>query len=302
MYDRNRAGPGNVPFSRLTTGLLALTLVIFITPLVGAEVCMDCHEDMASTLVGTTHEHPGVACASCHRGDNHPDDPSTGNITVPGKQTVPDQIATCTQCHRPHLEFDQIGFDPHLIQGMACTSCHEVHKAGSRLLLDDSGEFCGKCHVGVTRQFERNTAHPLEEDILACWSCHDFVKGQPNLGHGSGEACLDCHADVGGPYRYEHEALSSFTTEGGGCVACHSPHGSSNEVMLRQPGDRICRQCHAVPARHNSAHNGAYANMNCVECHSDIHGSHDDKDLLDPMLGVKLGAGPNGCFCHTGDN
>jgi DmsE family decaheme c-type cytochrome len=275
-------------------------LVIFITPLTSAEDCLDCHEEMAQSLVGTTHENPGVACASCHHGDKHVDDPSTDNITVPTRETAMEQLATCTACHKPHLEMDQVGFDPHQTQGFGCVSCHKIHEAGSRLLIDQSGEFCGKCHTGVTRQFERRTAHPLEEDVLACWSCHDFIGAEPNMGKGSTETCLDCHSELAGPFRFEHQALSSFSTEGSGCVACHSPHGSGNERMLKQPGDGLCRQCHGVPARHANAHNGAFAGMGCVECHSDIHGSYDDKDFLDPMLGVKLGEGPDGCFCHTG--
>ncbi len=27
-----------------------------------------------------------------------------------------------------------------------------------------------------------------------------------------------------------------------GCVSCHSPHGSSNDRLLKQPGDGLCRR------------------------------------------------------------
>lgn len=302
MYDRNRAGSHRLSLSKLTGILWIVSLVIFITPLVGGEVCLDCHEEMAESVQGTTHEHPTVACASCHQGNEHADDPSTGNIIIPSQDTEAGQLATCTSCHKPHLQMDQVGFDPHQTQGLDCLSCHKIHQPDSRLLLDQSGDFCGKCHTGIERQFERRSAHPLEEDVMACWSCHDFVGAEPNLSHGSSESCLNCHADLAGPFLHEHEALSSFTTEGDGCVSCHSPHGSSNDRLLKQPGDGLCRQCHGVPVRHATAHDGAWADVACMDCHSEIHGSYEDSNLLDPMIGSKFGDGPSSCFCHTGGN
>ncbi len=302
MNDRNRAGPNRLSLFGVMAFLLMVGLVIFITPDATAEVCLDCHDEMAESIQGTTHEHPAVACASCHKGSEHADDPSTDNITVPTKDTEEGQLATCTSCHQPHLEMDQVGFDPHQTAGLACASCHTVHKQSTRLLVDNSGEFCEKCHTGVTRQFARRSAHPVEEDLMACWSCHDFGSNIPDLGHGSSETCLTCHADVGGPFLHEHEAGSSFSPEAGGCISCHAPHGSSNEMLLKQPGSGLCQQCHGTPPRHRTQHDGIGVAFACVDCHSEIHGSNEHSKFLDPMLEVKVGDGPDACFCHMIEN
>lgn len=272
-----------------------------------SRVCLDCHEEldccneMGESIKETAHNHLTNACASCHHPKGHLDDPSPENITIPSRESDADLLVTCASCHDPHLQLDQVGFDPHQAQGMNCLSCHDVHRPNSRLLLDDSGDFCGKCHTGIVREFERRSAHPLEADVMTCWSCHDFVGAEPNLSYGSSETCLNCHPEQAGPYRYEHEALSSFTTEGSGCVSCHSPHGSSNERLLNQPGSGLCQQCHSVP-RHVTVHQGAFADIGCMNCHVEIHGSYEDKNFLDPMIGSNFGDGPNGCYCHTGGN
>lgn len=305
MIDRNRTVPVRIRYRILdylnlvlVAGALCLTAGVAT-----AEDCLDCHEDMAETLVGTTHEHDAVMCGDCHRGgDQHVDDPSIDNISSPARDGASDLLATCTSCHQPHLQLDQVGFDPHQAEGLSCIDCHKVHSQATSLLLDNSGEFCGTCHTGVERQFARRSAHPLEEEILSCWSCHQFSRSNPNRGHGQDETCLECHPDQAGPFLYEHEAGSSFTADGEGCVACHSPHGSSTERLLNQPGNGLCRQCHGVPVRHAVAHSGRWADVDCMVCHTEIHGSYDGPNFLDPMLDTKVGDGPGDCFCHNVGN
>jgi predicted CXXCH cytochrome family protein len=85
-------------------------------------------------------------------------------------------------------------------------------------------------------------------------------------------------------------------------VACHDPHGSPNERLLRQPDDNLCRQCHGLPARHRSVHEGIGVAFGCLECHTAVHGSYDHRSLLDPYLGTNVGDGPGSCWCHNVDN
>ncbi len=305
MTDRDRAGLARNRFGILDW--VKLGLIVGVCCLGGevatAEDCLDCHEEMAASLEGTTHDHNAVMCGDCHRGgEQHSEDPSVDNISVPARDDAAGIIATCTNCHQPHLELDKVGFDPHQTEGMSCISCHSVHSQTTRLLLDNGGDFCGKCHTGIDRQFARRSSHPLAEEILTCWSCHDFTGASPDLGHGRSETCLKCHPDQAGPFLHEHEATSSFSADGEGCVACHSPHGSSTEQLLKQPGNGLCRQCHGVPVRHAVAHNGRWADVDCMVCHTQVHGSYDGPNLLDPMLGTKMGDGPGGCFCHNVEN
>jgi len=306
---------------RGSTGLLSLILLLTLglsasetgaQETVDDETCLACHEDYDRGLSSTPHrlsssltdsKRVDVSCSGCHPGgDIHVDDPSIDNITNPGREHQ-ETVRICLTCHDPHLELDNVGFDPHLQQGLSCASCHSVHGGNDRLLLDESSEFCGACHVGLAAQWSRTSSHPLREDQVQCLSCHDFTGGkEPSFGHGLSENCTACHAEVSGPFLFEHNATSSFYPDGGGCVECHSPHGSPNERLLTQPGDLLCTQCHGVPPLHRSFHDGIGTQFQCIECHADIHGSDDNRGLLDADLGAKIEGTPTGCSCHGTDD
>ena len=276
------------------------------------ETCVTCHDNMAATLHNGPHELSSqetkpaikIACVSCHTGaEQHVDDPSVDNIGVPSRMETKDVDRICTTCHEPHLQMGVTGFDPHLGADLNCTSCHSVHHGAKSLLLDDKGDFCGKCHVAIKNQFMNRSSHPLVEQDVTCLSCHHFTQaGEPDYGHGGNANCYTCHPQQAGPFRYQHDATSSFHTDGGGCTECHSPHGSANDNLLKQPDGRLCQQCHGIPPLHRTQHGGIATQYTCVECHSDIHGSFDNAHLLDPELGTKIGSGPGSCYCHNVEN
>jgi DmsE family decaheme c-type cytochrome len=206
----------------------------------------------------------------------------------------------CASCHDAHKQLDDYGFDAHTRLQLNCTSCHRVHGGSAAALVSDRTDFCQPCHVAVTHQFRQRSNHPLVEGTVSCVSCHDFRgNAEPSLGHGPSANCYACHADQSGPFLFEHEATSSFSAEGSaGCVSCHNPHGSPNDRLLTQTDANLCKQCHGLPAGHLTAHEGQFGQVNCVDCHSDIHGSYDNLFLLDPQLGTKFGRDADGCFCH----
>lgn len=271
------------------------------------DMCVDCHEEYATGLKGTAHalavlpHKLEMSCISCHsNAAAHVEDPKIENIGNPASMEKGGVLEVCTQCHQPHLELDNIGFDPHINEGLSCVSCHSVHKGLGGLLLDDKTEFCSHCHTAVMNQFIKTSNHPLTDNAVSCISCHDFIgKLEPAYAHGNSANCASCHPMEGGPFLYEHEATSSFSTEGEGCMACHMPHGSPNERLLTRPGNMLCRQCHGIPAGHVTAHNQEGITFDCMECHSEMHGSNDNKGLLDPNLGAKVGSGSGSCFCHN---
>lgn len=298
-----------------TAGCLVLFLAAFaVLPVMAAPAasgpddatCVGCHDGYDKTLAKTVHklvsaaDHGAqtIACISCHSGGNaHADNPSKSNITNPASQSGYEALTACTACHLPHQGLDNYGFNAHTLQQVNCADCHKLHAAAPEvgLLLDDKTEFCGRCHKSANLGFMRRSNHPVLQGAMTCLSCHRFsTRADQNLSYGIARVCEDCHTDVSGPYRYEHPVVNAYDAQGSGCIECHDPHGSENDKLLKQPVDRLCQACHSVP-RHNTAHDGAYANLDCLTCHNDIHGSAVDRRLLDPNVGAKFGGS---CYCH----
>ncbi len=270
-------------------------------------VCMDCHDDMAQSLKGTVHDlkvegksSPGVSCISCHSGwEAHLEDPNTENINSGKELVLQDQALICAGCHStPHQE-SMLNRNPHGIAGVACLDCHSIHTETA-----EGGEHAGltpqclSCHQTVEMEFKRRTSHPLESGNIQCVDCHSMGDTKDHMfAVGLDWTCQGCHSEVSGPFLFEHAAANEHFVEGGGCVECHSPHGSPHERLLNQPGAGLCLQCHGTPPTHKIAHDGIATQFVCVDCHSDIHGSNDNRKLLDPMLGSKMS---RDCFqCHV---
>lgn len=296
-------------------GALCLVALVLITFVVAQEsqpddeTCLMCHDGMDAGLAASVHrlssqtQKPTVqiACVSCHTGGSvHVEDPSVDNIGNPSRMANLAQEQVCGTCHQPHKEQGTMGFDPHIGQDLGCTDCHGVHDAGVSLLLDDDGAFCGGCHVSVVSSFRQRSNHPTISGNVTCMSCHDFTgRSQPHFGHGSSENCGSCHQEIAGPFVFEHQASGSFSTDGHGCVSCHAPHGSPNERLLNQPAASLCQSCHGTPPGHLVTHSGIGTAYRCIDCHSAVHGSNQNRGLLDPQLGSKIGSGPGSCFCHN---
>jgi predicted CXXCH cytochrome family protein len=112
---------------------------------------------------------------------------------------------------------------------------------------------------------------------------------------------MDCHNEFQGPFPFEHQATVDYSTEEGGCINCHDPHGSAQPRMLKQPYEaphfQLCTQCHGVPPLHNqnARHGDRWAGLACNDCHTDIHGSYTSRVFLSESLEAE------GCFtagCH----
>lgn len=269
-------------------------------------LCIDCHENYDQDLAHTAHA-IGVSgsanqlqCVNCHGGAvEHVEDPTPENITSPGELAQFEQDQLCASCHMPHGDARTIGFDPHITEGLACLDCHAIHQGQENLLSQPVNKLCESCHTGVTLQFMRRSNHPLNDGAVDCTSCHTMTgEKEPMFGHGQSANCYSCHAEQSGPHLHEHPVTLSFATEGIGCIGCHEPHGSPNDRLLKSSGNNLCQSCHGTPPLHMTKHSGLGAKLNCVDCHSQTHGSNDNSLFLDPDLGNKLF--PN-CYqsgCH----
>jgi DmsE family decaheme c-type cytochrome len=218
------------------------------------------------------------------------EDPSKSFPVIPADLPFNQQGEVCGRCHIGTHQQAMLTTDPHARASLVCTSCHAIHsnKDGKQTKRWNS-EACLTCHTNVARQFEMRSAHPLQSGNIKCIDCHDLsgTKDQM-LAIGMDWSCQGCHSDKSGPFTYEHPVTSSHLVNGGGCVECHNPHGSNNSKLLNQPESGICLQCHTTPSGHRTQHAGLGTKFACANCHSEIHGSFDNRALLDPNLGTRF--------------
>ncbi len=277
-----------------------------------SDVCLDCHEGYAAGLDASPHRlSPGdaaarVACSDCHAGDarHYEDDPEEYPREDPSHLAPMATALVCSQCHMNSHQQNMMEGNVHAANDVSCTGCHQVHGNHSAGLLH-SGQttLCLDCHTDVAAQFAQAYRHPVNDDVVACADCHMTldVTSVELARHGTNEPCMDCHVEFQGPFPFEHQATVDYSTEEGGCLSCHSPHGSNLPRMLQQPYEsphyQLCSQCHSVPGHNqNTRHGTRWAGMACNECHTDIHGSYVSRHFLTESLQGQ------GCFasgCHA---
>ena len=270
-------------------GLLSL----YAPALIAADApCAACHAGAAESHASTPHGKAGVACSSCHGdGQAHLAAPNASTIRTFTSEPAAEQNKACEGCHTSAHGAQP---DAHTAAGITCASCHGVHAQKKSLLklaqlpaefarLPEGSSLCFDCHQGTFAQFAFNERHRLAEGVVECTSCHD--PHNPRLGMELGgfkqSVCSDCHADVEGPFVFEHAA-----SRVDGCAACHEPHGSPNRHMLNiQEVGALCYSCHAdVPQFHIGFAPAGPPRFDestvCTNCHVTIHGSNIDRLFL----------------------
>jgi DmsE family decaheme c-type cytochrome len=305
-------------FNKILIGLIfiiaVVALPVFAQDDYDPSVCLDCHDTKAASLMGSPHEIENsellsspikVACQNCHDGwQEHINDPSPDNITKGPGLTLLEQSEVCSRCHVTPHQRAMVSTDPHQHYGVNCSSCHTIHdNHNTHLLKDDSDNYCLTCHSSVAFQFEQRSVHPLKTGNIKCIDCHDMssiVTGEKKVG--LDWRCQGCHEELSGPFIHEHPVVYNYLVEGESCMECHSPHGSPNDRLLKQPGNGTCFQCHATPPGHFTNHSGLGSKLYCVQCHSDIHGSNTNRLFLDPDLGSKFFPDCYQSGCHAANN
>jgi len=273
---------------------LSFFLVItFSTPVLtfGAiqEICVECHEEVASAFESSFHAKAwkgagtsGNGCQSCHgSADAHKDDPSKATIITFGKdsmQSAEERSARCLECHATssNLSFWDIG--KHLANDVTCTNCHSIHVQRSTVGQPD---VCFECHRSTKAQVIKQSRHPILEGKVQCSDCHNphgtisesmLLAETPNL------LCFTCHADKRGPFIWVHPPAEE------NCLICHTPHGSNHESLMAERLNVLCQDCHDDRSHHGAAYDATSgfggANQSnrfvaraCIECHHTMHGS-----------------------------
>ncbi|MDO8449212.1 MAG: cytochrome c3 family protein [Rhodoferax sp.] len=249
--------------------------------------CVDCHAEIKGTRARPEHDHG--KCESCHTGGTShlqamlKAAPAKGSISIP-------ESKTCLSCHGNDKQLMNWHFGAHGKADGTCKDCHSIHSSptGERPNMtsnktDKTSTLCISCHQDVKSQFNMASHHPVKEGGMSCTSCHDPHGGNQTVLKSKNEQCLSCHQALRGPKVFEHAPVAED------CMSCHSPHGSTNRRLLTVAQPAACLQCHAIAqgkhgygtaveptATSGTRTTGGAVLRSCTNCHSAIHGSHQD--------------------------
>jgi DmsE family decaheme c-type cytochrome len=260
----------------------------------GEPGCLDCHDPaenpeihaLANTVHATLGCSQSTACTACHgpseahdrKPRKNPPDISFG----PKWPSDPElRNASCLSCHDSGEQMLWVGSE-HQQENLTCDTCHNPHKPKDLVLgQQESEQICLDCHARVRSELHLPSRHPIAEGKTGCTDCHNPHGG---VGHAAlrevsvNDNCFTCHQDKRGPFLWEHPPAAED------CTLCHKPHGSVNEPLLTARGPALCQQCHATAFHPSQPYGGeglpggsANQNLlgkNCLNCHSQIHGSN----------------------------
>lgn len=277
------------------------------------QACLECHDGRDASLAATPHSVTApkaegaevkVACTDCHSGDRRhwEEDAEKYPMPIPSALDAMAEARVCAGCHQTAHQMNMAEKNIHLTAKVNCSACHSVHgSAQTTLLQKPEPALCLGCHSSVEGQFAKPYRHPVMEGVMKCTECHmTLAETKRELSRNGSNMCMKCHGEFEGPFPYEHMATLDYTTEEGGCISCHEPHGGHLPRMLQQPYEgphyQLCTQCHSVPGHNsNPMHGTRWAGMACNECHVDIHGSYTNRLFVNESLQAQ------GCFnagCH----
>jgi len=262
---------------------------------VGEKVCAGCHNDVYAKFSKTLHARAGSwvqgfqNCESCHGpGEEHAKAGDPSKIQNPEKMDREMLAELCLGCHQQDHKLVHWDNSVHESRGQTCIDCHDIHTDNNKLLkAADVKDVCFQCHKDVRADTYKTSHHPIREGKITCTNCHNP--------HGSvadhqidavtvNDKCYECHAEKRGPFLHEHIPVTED------CTICHTPHGSTHTKLLVRKTLFLCQSCHSGayhpgdlyavdPASggtstftSNVDRRGLY--RQCVNCHSNIHGSN----------------------------
>jgi DmsE family decaheme c-type cytochrome len=260
---------------------------------IGAETCAACHADPRAKIAPTPmgkimlqfprSEEEKRGCEACHGpGSKHIENPAdpTGIIRFGKKSVTPAKMQNeaCSKCHDKgqHLWWKN---SEHAKRAISCTQCHKIHSGSDKGAFSEASELdlCATCHPQRKAQTLRNSHMPQREGKITCSDCHNpHGSNGPSMltSKSVNENCYRCHAEKRGPFLWEHPPVRE------NCLNCHDPHGTAQPNLLRMKSGytRLCQRCHTA-SRHPSQPFGTVNdrrvyNHNCLNCHSQIHGSN----------------------------
>ena len=120
-------------------------------------------------------------CVACHgASEAHVRKSDEGERAPPdivfdadGATPVAKKNAVCLDCHESTARLHWRG-SVHENEGVACSSCHNVHTGHDAVLAKDTqADQCYTCHRDKRGEMLRPSSHPLREGEMACSDCHN---------------------------------------------------------------------------------------------------------------------------------
>lgn len=259
--------------------------------------CLQCHERTLQQphYTSSAHGRAGLSCASCHEvhynlgtpymlrfpGARGPaGGPTRAPAVPPAPPAVPekpaDPNAPPPPPHQPRLAAEARTRVP--MPELRTSFRRQGDFSTEEQAVD---ELCASCHRRQLAEARQFSHHPILEGRVKCTSCHDPHRGdrERSLARGDvAETCLQCHEQIRGPFRYEHDP-----TRAGGlglsCLECHRPHGSPNRALTTLYSRGLCVQCHTDIQR-DPPHRGRTGDCWRSGCHVAVHGSNHSRFLF----------------------
>ncbi len=222
---------------------------------VGAGICISCHNPHGSSLENEVEREGQDLCTVCHQARKE---------EFSQKVVHPALEDGCTGCHDPHQSEQrfQLRYKGDTIKALCitchegemfegahvhspveegdCIACHRPHSSPNEKLLIaplQGGKICLACHDDKADDLKMEDVHPPgEEDCTLCHDPHASANEyQLKRSLEKGALCAMCHEDAT-PEIYK--AINTAKTKHppvaqGKCTACHRPHGSNNQSLLK---------------------------------------------------------------------
>lgn len=262
-------------YVNVTRFCIVLSLAIFlgicgISLAIAQEItvaeCASCHEDV-SFNVGSVDR--TSTCKNCHMAPkDHPNgENGLGDVSTPNGyfSSVAASNATAPTVHIVHAD-KYPGTVPNPGFEKSCADCHWGWSKGARdLNAYVDVRSCDRCHNATTEVF--HSEHGNVTTVYSCESdlCHakTVTAESPYVWNISQPqpACENCHNDQISISRHD-VIVSHTTTEGSGCMNCHSNQYLPDLHNNVDDFDTNCSVCHnneLIPTLPDT--------IECQECH-----------------------------------
>jgi predicted CXXCH cytochrome family protein len=197
----------------------------------------------------------------------------------------------CYSCHDGTGASTDIrsGFGESTIGSSTKVSFHPVPQK-----VDDIQLVCSDCHTSHkpmaedTKQLAVQVGLDAEGQPIYLYSPPDAPAGDPfcYACHGSGSTLPPRYRDFTRFDASPHDAIAAPDATGIVCLACHQPHGSDFQSLLRDDQATLCITCHDGttgafdPTSWASSTHATSGGLVCADCH-DPHGTSNDFMLLE---------------------